>query len=611
MNERQQEELMALQAIYPDTVSWSLSQDGQKVLVKVALPVEFEEDKDVEVWDWSEEEARREVEPVEALVQQVGKLEVKEEEEQASAPAASGRHKRRRGGRGRGGGASAGPEGHSAGSNARLAPTATPFKPRQLPTAPRIERDAPARTPKPPSAPSAAVKLVPAAPPASTKTTRVRIASRPAETASPSTLPPGRSAQTSTDKQPRRLKLRHLPPHALDIRLSEAYLDAAGPEKVTLLDEFGWLGEERRRKVEETLSAVYTGDECLFALVDLASSSSPDFTSTFSLSFPLVLRQTKPSSDTTPLSTRLSSFNRDALADHFASTSHTCPLCFSPSRGSACIRIESCGCVFDKTCLRDYWSLLIREGLVRSVACPSTGCGEARAKWEKQLAASGEKKIFEREDEKPGRITAEEVESLVGEEGRKRWEWLKEKVRMESDPSITFCPRDSCQAAVPKLSEDEEKLRDYSFCVFCRHGWHGARNACALPQSSAIVSAYLSGTDDERRTLELRYGTANVKRLVAAYEEEKALQEWLAKNSTPCPGCRTPIEKSHGCNHMSCGRCGAHFCFRCGASISPSDPYKHFSAPHSTCYGKLFDFHPGGEPDVGEWIGEILAEDVA
>ncbi|BGP26799.1 hypothetical protein JCM10295v2_005759 [Rhodotorula toruloides] len=152
---------------------------------------------------------------------------------------------------------------------------------------------------------------------------------------------------------------------------------------------------------------------------------------------------------------------------------------------------------------------------------------------------------------------------------------------------------------------------DYSFCVFCRHGWHGVRNACALPQSSAIVSAYLSGTDDERRTLELRYGTGNLKRLVAAYEEEKALQEWLAKNSTQCPGCGTHIEKSHGCNHMACERCSSHFCFRCGSSISPSDPYKHFSAPHSTCYGKLFDFHPGGEPDVGEWIGEILAGDAA
>lgn len=186
----------------------------------------------------------------------------------------------------------------------------------------------------------------------------------------------------------------------------------------------------------DSVTVVYTGDECLFALVDLASSASPDFTSTFSLSFPLVLRQV--ASSAAPLSTRLSLFNRDALAENFASTSHTCPLCFSPSRGSVCIRIESCGCVFDKACLRDYWSLLIREGLVRSVACPSTECVEARAKWEKQLAASGEKKIFEREDEKPGRTTAEEVESLVGEEGRKRWEWLKEKVRMESGAFCLF-----------------------------------------------------------------------------------------------------------------------------------------------------------------------------
>ncbi|BGP26798.1 hypothetical protein JCM10295v2_005758 [Rhodotorula toruloides] len=423
MHERQQEELMALQAIYPDTVSWTLSEDGKKVWVKVALPVEFEEDKDVEVWDWVEEEARPAVGPVDVLARQAERLEMKEEMVRADAAHASGRNKRRRGGRGRGGVASAGREGQPAGGDVRLAPTAAPFQPRQLSMAPRIERDAPARTPKPLSSPLSTVKVVPALAPPSTKMTRITIASRPAETvSSASTQPPAPSALTSTHKKPRKLKLRHLPPLALDVRLSDAYPETAGPEMVTLLDDFGWLGEEPRRKAEETLAAVYTGDECLFALVDLASSTSPDFTSTFSLSFPLVLRQTKPTNGTAPLSTRLSSFNRNALADHFASASHTCPLCFSPSRGSACIRIESCGCVFDKTCLRDYWSLLIREGLVRGVACPSTGCVEARAKWEKQLAASEEKKIFEREDEKPGRTTPEEVESLVGEEGRKRWE---------------------------------------------------------------------------------------------------------------------------------------------------------------------------------------------
>ena len=106
---------------------------------------------------------------------------------------------------------------------------------------------------------------------------------------------------------------------------------------------------------------------------------------------------------------------------------------------------------------------------------------------------------------------------------------------------------------MPKLSEDEEKLRvcpacDYSFCVFCRRGWHGTRNACALPQSSAIVSGYLSGDAEQRRTLEVRYGAANIKRLVAAYEEERALQEWLQAHSTQCPGCSAWVEKSQGCN---------------------------------------------------------------
>lgn len=109
---------------------------------------------------------------------------------------------------------------------------------------------------------------------------------------------------------------------------------------------------------------------------------------------------------------------------------------------------------------------------------------------------------------------------------------------------------------MPKLSEDEEKLRvcpscDYSFCVFCRRGWHGTRNACALPQSSAIVSGYLSGDAEQRRTLEVRYGAANIKRLVAAYEEERALQEWLQAHSTQCPGCSARVEKSQGCNVSS------------------------------------------------------------
>jgi len=36
-----------------------------------------------------------------------------------------------------------------------------------------------------------------------------------------------------------------------------------------------------------------------------------------------------------------------------------------------------------------------------------------------------------------------------------------------------------------------------------------------------------------------------------------------------CPGCKTPVQKESGCNHMTCGSpgCNVHFCYRCGDSI--------------------------------------------
>lgn len=189
-----------------------------------------------------------------------------------------------------------------------------------------------------------------------------------------------------------------------------------------------------RSKLTRCDIAVYAGDECLFGIMDVVSSTSPEFAATFRLSFPLVLRQS-PTASSTSLSTTLSAFNTSASDTTFATTSHQCPLCFSSHRGTACIRLASCGCVFCTPCLNDYFSLLITEGLVRSVACPSEGCVLARALWEKEVGPKGE---VEKEGERPGRLTADEVERLCGAEKRKRYEWLKEKVRVESGASSSF-----------------------------------------------------------------------------------------------------------------------------------------------------------------------------
>ncbi|GAA5950485.1 hypothetical protein JCM21900_004822 [Sporobolomyces salmonicolor] len=631
MNDRQADELTALQAIFPDAVSWELSDDAT-VKLTLKFPVEFEDDNVVYVWDLDSDQApdgrpneptQPEQEAVEAVATQLAAARVDEQRAQLgrSAELRSGKGARRRRGKGRGG-ASAAPalqQPHRQ-SRDQLSPVASPLQSRTPVRLRTVSANPPLATPAPGTTPLPAKP--PSSPPTSAKSSRIRFVPRPpllpVPTPSTSTSASASRPSASSNPQPKRLNLRYFPPLTLTLELSPNYPETVGPSKVELSAESDWLSESSRRAAERKLCEVYIGDECLFSIADLLTSSSPDFLSTLSLCFPLVLHQsapTFPSSAPAPLSTTLQNFNAWSTSSAFDSSSHLCPLCFSPHRGSNCVRLASCGCTFCAPCLKDYFSLLITEGLVRSVACPSLECTERRAKWEKETPTAGKGDERERENEKPGRVDAEEVEKVCGEEVRKRWEWLKEKVRVESDPSISFCPRESCQAATPKM-DDEEKLRvcpscNFAFCVFCRKGWHGARNACSLPQSTAIVSQYLSASPDERQRLELRYGAANLKRLVAAYEEERALQEWLESNSTRCPGCDVPIEKSFGCNHVTCAKCQTHLCYRCGKSITPTDPYKHFNTPGGSCYGKLFDFVPGQEPGVEEWIGELVGEDAA
>ena len=41
----------------------------------------------------------------------------------------------------------------------------------------------------------------------------------------------------------------------------------------------------------------------------------------------------------------------------------------------------------------------------------------------------------------------------------------------------------------------------------------------------------------------------------------------IKKHTKPCPGCKVPVEKNEGCNHMSCTNCKTHFCWLCATEI--------------------------------------------
>ena len=63
------------------------------------------------------------------------------------------------------------------------------------------------------------------------------------------------------------------------------------------------------------------------------------------------------------------------------------------------------------------------------------------------------------------------------------------------------------------------------------------------------------------------------------YEALERLKKEL--NIKDCPKCTTPIEKTEGCNHMTCGGCRAHICWVCMKIFESSGPcYDHMNKVH-------------------------------
>jgi hypothetical protein len=77
-----------------------------------------------------------------------------------------------------------------------------------------------------------------------------------------------------------------------------------------------------------------------------------------------------------------------------------------------------------------------------------------------------------------------------------------------------------------------------------------------------------------------RYTCAEYKDIQSGgYEALEQLKKEL--NIKDCPKCTTPMEKTEGCNHMTCGGCKAHICWVCMAVFPSSQPcYDHMTEKH-------------------------------
>ncbi|KAF1844807.1 RING finger protein-like protein [Cucurbitaria berberidis CBS 394.84] len=283
-------------------------------------------------------------------------------------------------------------------------------------------------------------------------------------------------------------------------------------------------------------------------------------------------------------------YSRRMKKELFDKETFDCGVCLEPKKGSACYRMERCSHVFCIACLQDYYNNCIKEGDVNNVKCMSTECGKSSNRKKKDRLLSPK----------------ELLQIPIAREQVDRYATIKRKKKIESDPTIVFCPRTWCQGAMrtdkyPKItdvsqmdgsdSEPEEEdpaqhggtdgpdgpekraigVRgmerlavcedcNLAFCVICLASWHGDFVRCEPRDATQLT------------------------------EEDQASLNFIQKNTSPCPYCSVPCQKSMGCNHITCTQCETHFCYLCAAWLNPDHPYAHFNDPKNKhCFQRLMD----------------------
>ncbi|OJT02813.1 hypothetical protein TRAPUB_6669 [Trametes pubescens] len=65
-------------------------------------------------------------------------------------------------------------------------------------------------------------------------------------------------------------------------------------------------------------------------------------------------------------------------------------------------------------------------------------------------------------------------------------------------------------------------------------------------------------------------------------EDELLFEQWkMGHDVKSCPGCKVPIERAAGCNHMTCASCKIHICWVCLATFAQSaEVYDHMRGLH-------------------------------
>lgn len=256
-------------------------------------------------------------------------------------------------------------------------------------------------------------------------------------------------------------------------------------------------------------------------------------------------------------------FDQFKQTEKFVNEKFTCQICYCDQYGKDCLQFVPCKHVFCRKCCKVCFEMHIKQGSIDLLRCMSHNCDST--------------------------VTPKMIESIVDENMYERYDRLTLTRSLDMMRDVVICPRQNCASFVVK---DEQYVNmaecpecNFAFCTLCRRVYHGVA-PCILSgtEIEKVLDKYGTGSDEERKALEDKYGKYTLQRL----SEEASSTQWKEENCKFCIACTSPIQKALGCNKMYCAKCGNYFCWICMKIINKHNPYSHFNDPESPCFNKLF-----------------------
>lgn len=259
-------------------------------------------------------------------------------------------------------------------------------------------------------------------------------------------------------------------------------------------------------------------------------------------------------------------YTLDDLVDPFGGLSHRlsteqaaaetaaqfCPVCLE---SKPTIPLPCCALTVCEDCLKLYVSSQVR--MAKSyVSCPSPDC--------------------------TGYLEEGLLLSVLTNEEVARYQYFLELSQLDS--STKPCPQcshfTSLKTHPPNRSEHKYKIQcdscQFVWCFKCHAPWHNGLKCREYRKGDKLLRTWASVIEHGQR------------------------------NAQKCPQCKIHIQRTEGCDHMTCTQCNTNFCYRCG------ERYRHlrFFGDHTSnlsVFGCKYRYLPG-RPHLRRFVrGSVCA----